>query len=116
LDLGEAGSYLKILKSINGTVFSGVVGNNMSILWAFDFDSTFNTFTFEFGGAASAGEWGIGEWGIMEWGGGVSLQRFSIPTSGYGQFIKIGVIVPIDQQTFGLQQMNLYAKIGRLAN
>lgn len=117
LDLGvEAASYIKILKNINGTVLSGVAGNTMSVLWDFDFRNAFNSLTVTFDNTASAGEWGVGEWDIMEWGGGAALQRFSVPTSGSGQFLKIGMNVPIDQNTFVLQQMNLYAKIGRLAN
>jgi hypothetical protein len=52
----------------------------------------------------------------MEWGGGSSLHRFNIPGAGSGQYMKIGMIVSVDQQAFSLQQLNLYAKIGRLAN
>ena len=117
LDLGEeAASYIKILKTINGTVLSGVAGNTISILWDFDFQNAFDSATVTFNSVGTAGEWGIGEWGLMEWGGGTSLQRFNVPGTGSGQFLKIGVNVPIDQNTFVLQQMNLYAKIGRLAN
>lgn len=117
LDLGqEASSYIKILKTINGTVLCGVAGNTISILWDFDFQNDFESFNVFFNTAGTAGEWGLGEWGIMEWGGGASLQRFNVPASGSGQFIKVGVQVPIDQNSFVLQQMNLYAKIGRLAN
>jgi hypothetical protein len=117
LDLGvEAASYIKILKTINGTVLSGVAGNTIAVLWDFDFQNAFNSANVLFDSTGGAGEWGIGEWGIMEWGGGASLQRFNVPASGSGQFIKIGINVPIDSNTFVLQQMNLYAKIGRLAN
>jgi hypothetical protein len=117
LDLGvEAASYIKILKAINGTVLSGVAGNTMAVMWDFDFQNAFDSFNVFFNAAGTSGEWGLGEWGIMEWGGGASLQRFSVPARGSGQFIKIGINVPIDQNTFVLQQLNLYAKIGRLAN
>lgn len=117
LDLGQDfASYIKILKTINGTVFTGVVGNSMSIQWDFDFRGDFGTQAFAFNGTGEPGEWGIGEWGIMEWGGGASLQRFNIPGAGSGQYIKVGMVVPIDQQTFAIQQINLYAKVGRLAN
>jgi hypothetical protein len=117
LDLGEeAASYIKILKTINGSVLSGVAGNTMSVLWDFDFQGDFSSTNVTFDNTAAAGEWGVGEWGIMEYGGGAALQRFNIPTSGSGQFIKLGVNVPIDQNTFVLQQLNMYAKLGRLAN
>lgn len=117
LDLGEDyASYIKILKTVNGTVLSGVAGNTMALIWDFDFEGTPATAGITFNNAATAGEWGIGEWDIMEWGGGAALQRFSVPTSGSGQFIKLGITVPIDQNTFILQQLNMYAKLGRLAN
>jgi hypothetical protein len=117
LDLGvEAASYLKFLKTINGTVLSGVAGNTMNVLWDFDFQNDFDSYAITFNNTATAGEWGIGEWGIMEWGGGASLQRFNVPAKGSGQFIKIGIDTPIDEDTFVLQQLNLYAKVGRLAN
>lgn len=117
LNLGEeASSYIKILKTINGTVLSGVAGDTMNVLWDFDFNNSFDSTTVTFDNTGGAGEWGIGEWGIMEWGGGASLQRFSVPATGSGQYIKIGINIPIDQDTFVLQQINLYAKIGRLAN
>jgi hypothetical protein len=97
-------------------VLSGVAGNTMSVLWDFDFQGDFSSTNVTFDNTAAAGEWGVGEWGIMEYGGGAALQRFNIPTSGSGQFIKLGVNVPIDQNTFVLQQLNMYAKLGRLAN
>lgn len=118
LDLGEDfASYIKMLKTVNGTIFTSVAGNIISIIWAFDFENNFNTQSFSFDQSGGfGGEWGVGEWGIMEWGGGSQLQRFNIPGSGSGQYMKIGLIVPVDQQTFSVQQLNLYAKIGRLAN
>lgn len=117
MDLGEDfASYIKILKTINGTVFTGVVGNTMNIKWDFDFQDNFDSRAFTFNGTGVVGEWGIGEWGIMEWGGGAALQRFNVPGSGSGQYIKVGLSAPIDQQTFAIQQINLYSKLGRLAN
>ena len=117
LDLGEDfASYIKILKSINGTVYTATASNAMSILWDFDFKNLFDSYVVNFVSSTDGAEWGIGEWGIAEWGGGGSLLRFTVPTSGSGQYIKIGVSVPISENTFALQQMNLYSKIGRLAN
>lgn len=118
LDLGEeVSAYLKMLKTINGTVFTATNNNSMQILWDFDFENSFDSGVINFAPASPGGEWGIGEWGLMEWGGGSgTLVHFTIPTTGSGQFIKIGVQVIIDQNTFALQQMNLFSKIGRLAN
>jgi hypothetical protein len=118
MDLGQdAGAYIKILKTINGSMYSGVAGNTFRLVWGFDFDDLTHSYTVDMDDIGGGGEWGIGEWGIMEWGGGgAALQRFNIPASGSGQYIKLGIVVPIDERTFSIQQLNLYAKIGRLAN
>jgi len=117
LDLGpDLAGYIKILKTINGIVFTATAGNIMSVTWDFDFLNDPESRVVTFGTVGEESEWGIGEWGLMEWGGGGGLQSFRVPASGYGQYVRIGVVVPISENTFSLQQMNLYAKIGRLAN
>jgi hypothetical protein len=117
LELGEEiGGYIKILKAINGIVYTATAGNTMSVTWDFDFQSNPQSRVITFSSDSVGSEWGVGEWGLMEWGGGGGLQRFRAAASGSGQYLKIGVITPIDQNTFALQQMNLYTKIGRLAN
>jgi len=117
LDLGEDfASYIKMLKEINGIVFYASLGNVIQITWSFDFQSIYRAVSVPFTAAIGSGEWGEGEWGLMEWGGGGSLNKFRVPASGAGQYIRIGVNVPIDQNTFSLQQLNLFSKIGRLAN
>lgn len=116
LDLGaEAAEYLKILKSITGVIYVASAGNGIGVTWDFDFKGTPNTTSILFS-PDTLGEWGIGEWGILEWSGGLALRKISIPTNGTGQYIQIGINATISGTQLALQQINLYAKIGRLAN
>jgi len=50
-----------------------------------------------------------------DFGGGVSLQTLSIPGKGGGQYIKVGCSLSTADGDFALQQINLYAKVGRIA-
>lgn len=115
LDFGQdVQNYLKILKRIRSVVFFQGVANIL-FKFAFDFDPNFHTFnrstTFTPGGM----EWGVGEWGLGEWGGSFGLQTLTMPGSGSGQFIKIGVELDISGSQIAIQQLEVYAKAGRLA-
>jgi hypothetical protein len=52
---------------------------------------------------------------IAEYGGGVSLRTLDAPGSGNGQYIKIGLRLDNNSGDFVLQQINLFAKVGRIA-
>jgi hypothetical protein len=52
---------------------------------------------------------------IVEYGGGVVLRTLDAPLGGGGQYIKVGLRLDTSEGNFTLQQLNLYAKIGRLA-
>jgi len=52
---------------------------------------------------------------IAEYGGGVSLRTLDAPGAGGGQYIKIGLRLDNNTGDFVLQQINLFAKVGRIA-
>lgn len=52
---------------------------------------------------------------IAEFGGGVSLRTLDAPGAGGGQYIKIGLRLDNNTGDFVLQQINLFAKVGRIA-
>jgi hypothetical protein len=52
---------------------------------------------------------------VVEYGGGISLRTLDAPLGGGGQYIKIGLRLNTEAGSFVLQQINLYAKVGRLA-
>jgi len=112
LDLTQQG-YLILPKRIDGTFYLGS-DNTVSLKWAFDFDTQFKSRGVQFIGVGSFSEWGDGEWGIAEWGGGTALKEAKVAASGTGEFIKLGTNVTINGGAFSIQQIDLFAKIGRL--
>jgi len=116
LDLGEEfANRIKILKKLGAIVFSSFDGN-IVMKWATDFETTFNQYTKQFiDDSAAPSEWGVAEWGLDEFGGGTASQRiYRTPARDTGQYFKIGLAASTDQ-AFQLQQLELVAKLGRLA-
>jgi hypothetical protein len=114
LDLGEdAANRLKILKRIGAVVF---VQTNTSIVfkWFADFSEDFKTATHLIDNTDEASEWGLGEWDIGEWGGGLTLRIIKLPARATAQYFRLSVEANIDGQ-FALQQLEMFAKIGRIA-
>ena len=114
LDFGEMNGYLKFIKRLTSFVF---IQSETTINYTLQYD--FSTVPFsvpiDVGGSASGGEFSVGEFNIAEFGGGVSLQLLSIPGKGNGQYVKVGCNLGTASADFALQQINLYAKIGRIA-
>ena len=131
LDLGqELAGHLKFVKRMTTFQF---VGTDVTINYTINYDfktaaapvsrsakgtagAQFNVSEFS-DSAAGIGykfplEIALGE---SEFSGGVSLRTLSIPGSGSGQYIKIGVNLDSASDNFSLQQINLFAKIGRIA-
>ena len=111
-DLGAPG-ILKILKRFSGIFFSDQEVT-VQFKWAWDFEETFDTRTKTFPGGASDSNWGEALWGTGVWGGGVKLRDGRTVPSGTGEYIKWGITVTIDGQQFSIQQLELFAKLGRL--
>jgi hypothetical protein len=139
LDLGEElNVYLKFVKRMTSFVF---VTQNVVVTHKikYDFKNTQHSVNVNAGGGRVA-EYGrdaspiikYAEYGasgsydlndplavagtdIAEFGGGVALRTLDAPGRGGGQYIKIGL--RLDNQTgdFVLQQINLFAKVGRIA-
>lgn len=115
LNMGEeVMNRLKILKRISAVVYlSGAT--NLVFKWAFDFSGTTNSLAKPTTFSSTGGEWGLGEWGLAEFGGAFGLNEFEIPTYGSGQFIQVGLEADILSDQLALQQLQLFAKVGRLA-
>jgi hypothetical protein len=110
-DLGATG-IKKILKRMAGVFFSSAA-TTVNYKWAWDFEDIFSTRTQVFEGADDGSLWDIGLWGTAKWAGGVSLREGKVIPSGTGKYIKFGVDVAINGNEFSLQQLELYAKLGR---
>ena len=116
LDL-DNGTHLKILKNLNGTFYADRVAT-VKFKWAFDFSPFFSTkdYTFSSASSDSNAEWGVSEWGLAEFSGGTSLRKARSTASGTGEYVKVGVTVDINNLELAVQELELFAKIGRLAS
>lgn len=116
LDLATAEApisiYQKILKTMSG-VFWVSAATSVSLKWYLDFNpvSYSRTFTVT---ASGSSEWNVFEWNIGEWSGGLSLRNTSQPIAGTGKYVKVGAQASIVNSAFAVQQLNLFAKIGRM--
>lgn len=137
LDLGaENNLYLKFVKRMTSFV---LVEANVTVNHSIEYD--FGTKSFSFANTAARArtiQWGLFEWSdgsatsaggvydtsdanavagvdIAEWGGGAAIRTIDVQPRSGGQYIKVGVNLNTNAGTFALQQINLYAKVGRLA-
>lgn len=114
LDLGqEVQNREKMLKRIS-SIFSASGTGTLTYKWAFDFSPTFFTSQLSLPSFFSGAQWGNAQWGNGQWGGGTQLIEIEVPASGKGQFIKVGMDFSINQSAIALNQMQLYAKVGRI--
>ena len=103
---------LKQLKRL-ACIFSNNGGGILTLKWAYDFSDSFSASQFSLM-TSSVAEWGSAEWGLDEWGGGQNILNVETPALGGGQYIKVGAQMPINNSQFAIQQLQLYAKVGRV--
>lgn len=112
LDLGqEVQTREKILKRLSA-IFSSNASGQLTYKWAYDFNSAFSTAQITIPNIFSTSQWGVSQWGLDNWGGGTQLMELFVPGSSKGQYIKVGI--DSTAANFALNQMKLYAKIGRI--
>lgn len=109
----EVRDRLKFLKRLAALV-SLSSSSSITFKWAFDFNEVFTVVQKTITTSGAGGEWGIGEFGIAEFGSSSNLYSTEVPASGSGQFIKIAVQIPVSAGAMSLQQLQLFAKIGRI--
>lgn len=103
----------KLLKRVSALLF--ISGETPAVFkWAFDFSEAFNRQTVVFPSVAGVSEWGEAEWALGVFGGGVEVREKSVGGKGAGEFIKIGITVPIDGFPVAIQKMDLFAKRGKV--
>lgn len=113
LDLGEnIANRLKMLKRLGSILF--VRNNtNISFSWAVDFKEGRKFANAEVVDPVVS-EWNVGEWGLAEWSGGLFLNIIKVPARATGQYYKVYLESNVQGQ-FALQQLELFAKVGRIA-
>ena len=113
LDL-DNGKHLKILKRMDGIFYIDRAAS-VTFKWAFDFEDTFKRKSLSFADAGISAEFNIAEFNLAEFSGGVTLRKGRVPASRKGEYVKIGIEVLNDGFEFSLQELELFARIGRLA-
>lgn len=114
LDLGEqAQTRIKMLKRISAILsYSG--SGVLTTSWAFDFNPAFTSLQTQLNAGTTSGMWGSSQWGLSTWGSANFTTAVVVPSSGTGQFIKIGLSFPVSGATMTFLQTQLYAKVGRI--
>lgn len=108
------GNRLKMLKQI-AVIAEASTDGTMSALVEFDFDVTPKTFNLNLPAGQAPSEWGTGEWALDEWGAGDIVYNVSLPVSGTGEYIRLGLSATIDGGSISLQQVDLGFKVGRVS-
>jgi hypothetical protein len=115
MDLGQqAATYYKWLKKILAIV---EVSASTTLTYSvyYDFQSQARTTQVAVTASGSA-EWNLGEFNLDEFSGGGGVDRHTAPMFGGGQYIKIGLSAATSGGTVAVQLVNLFAKLGRIAN
>ena len=137
MDLGEELNFF--IKCVKRMTLFLTVGQNIILNHKLEYDYGLNSFTVPATAQGGrVGEWGTFEWSdgtettsggvynvndgdavagtdIFEWAGSVNIRAIDFAGRGCGQYIKLGVSLGTNSGQIALQQINLYAKIGRLA-
>lgn len=111
LDLTQQG-YTIIPKRLSALLFTDAE-ITVTFSWAFDFDVTDTTRSINFAAGGTRAEYSEAEWSVGEFGASEGLQEGIVAGAGTGEFIKLGISLPIDSGEFSIQQVDLFAKIGR---
>lgn len=113
LDLGEQlANRIKMLKRLSAILF---IQDEASILikWGEDFQSDFKSRTKTLAGDGGA-LFGVAKFNEDEFSGGLSLRILKFNASGSAQYYRFAIEGDITG-TFAFQQLELFAKIGRMA-
>jgi len=101
-----------IPKSIKVTVV-GISNQQITFRWGFDYVPETKALSKAIPIQPDAAEYGEAEYGEAEYSTGVSIVQVSIPASGSGQVMQVGVDFDIVGAPISIQQFSIYTKEGR---
>lgn len=104
---------LKILKKIR-PVFIGASGEAVTVLWGYGYTGVYTSYVITLSAAGATAEYGIAEYGEDEYSIPISVQDPAVNTTGSGEEVNFGIEVDINGNPFSLQQVGVYALIGRI--
>lgn len=127
LDFGqEVNQYNKIVKRLTSVTFVEAA-TNFEFNWSYDFGSKSFKRTVSAETSGNPSEYNVCEFGSnglripsdptsgnSEYAGGVGLQVLRAPGRSAGQYVKVGITVDTFGAQLALQNITLYAKVGRL--
>ena len=105
-------SRLKILKNVGVTVF-GASGQQITLDWDFDQGNATSSSTIKIEEKGAASEWNVAEWGLSEFSGGIALSKLKSSASRMGRTVSLGLTFNSNGNAMSVEQMSLFAKIGR---
>ena len=131
LELGEeVDKNLKFVKRLASFVF---IEKNVIVTYSLQYDFGLKSIVTQAAASGSvSSEWNQFEWGdngvydvddpfavagvdFGKWSGNIALRTIDVQSGGSGQYIRVGLTVDTQSGGFALQQLNLYAKLGRQA-
>lgn len=111
-----AGTFYKIPKQATITTVGGG-SYQPTFNWSFDFKRAEYSKTASVTSPTGASEYGIAEYGIAEYNASSrELVDSKLQLSHYGQFIRIGITIPITGKEVSIQKIDLYMKKGRTSH
>lgn len=105
-------SRIKILKNVGVTVF-GASGQQITLDWDFDQGAVTSSAALTVKGAGSPAEWNVAQWNIDEFSGGIALEKLRTSASRMGRTVSLGISFSSNGSSMSIEQMSLFAKIGR---
>jgi hypothetical protein len=113
-------------KALKTAQFSVVCAATVDVVfkWRVDLLATTYSETVQVECASGSAEWnnadsgsdGFAEWGLAEWSGGArEVELVRVPLSHAGQLVQVGASTEINGATFSFANVQLLAKVGRLA-
>lgn len=112
LDFGQP-IQQSILKRIIAAIF-GVNSQTITFRWGFNYVSNTRSQSEQFFSGNASSEYNSGEYGLAEFSSGSALNVLRIAPGGMGQVVQIGVEASINGYALSIQQVDVFAKNGRI--
>jgi hypothetical protein len=117
LDAGDS-SIIKILKKVN-TLTVGGAGTNVFLKWTVDYGTDYRSALWTYPNVVRS-EYNVSEYNIAEYNAGITINPVPKQFQGYGQTIggagrvfQLGIEADIGNDSFSVQQMDIFVKAGR---
>ena len=112
-DFGQEVANLEKMLKRNSVYIYGGLGYIVTLRWKFDYENKLyhKSLSTESG---SWDEFGIGEFAIAEFGTGSTNREVTTPLRGSGRVVQFGLTTTTAGGEFGLQRIDIQAKIGKL--